>query len=623
MKNLIGYVRDVSGHEYYLETHTGEMFRLKFIGKNLPPINTHIALTVPDEPDPDDGSYHVVTEGKYYSLITTFMLGASESNRKHIALFRKMRVDASDATVVKELQKTDEWAVELENFWKRYGRHMWDVKVKTYPLKADCSTVSPEFCKTAIQKYIRENDMEGFEPVYHHVWDNYSNQQYCGLAFIYGFWGATYEGCSVKTCIHEIGHNFGLHHSNLIDEEYGDKSSVMGKGQWISGLILPNLISLQLLEEKTIIDKSRQILLAPIEMSPHSLHENEHRNVILRTPGNKDYYLSIRKDKGWPYIFGSGKGHYLFVHTKNDDLKTVLEETMRPGDTKRLLNGVTIQYHEYINETARVSVLFNPTDPVEDQVIDTEFPEHMKSVVLGNQHNGLWYDPDFDGQGFDVQIRDNRMSVIWYTYNEDETSRRYYIGSCDVGDGIEEFDMYTTEKGTFADPTTAQLIPAGKGQLYFFDDVSGVFNYNTPEFGRGSIEIQELARSQNPMNGLWYVPERNNEGFSIQFFDHLNTCTVYWYTYGKNPHSVSSINYKKNVTQRWFLCQGVKTGESYTMKIYETRGGKWLDFTKPDIVQVGEAVLSISDASNINFDYTINADSSVSGTGSFDLTRLL
>ena len=297
---------------------------------------------------------------------------------------------------------------------------------------------------------------------------------------------------------------------------------------------------------------------------------------------------------------------------------------MSPGSRKGLESGVRIEYLEYANETAKVNFIFQDQYDIEENEIPVDFPEKLLSTELSEDHNGLWYNDDFYGQGFDVQVRNNKLLVYWYTFNEKNDSRRFYFGSCDLAEGTETFDLYTTDSGTFDDPTTAKAIKAGRGQLYFFDKNNGVFNYNTDEHGRGSVEITPIAFSQHDMSGVWYNPERNYEGFSIQFFDQLNSCTAFWYTYGPKTSS-SSIS-----KQRWFMCNGSKVSDTeYDLTIYEVTGGRWMFFDDVVVKSVGTAKLTIIDSglnwdidSKLKIDYDIAAEPGVTGKGTFDLTRL-
>ena len=169
-----------------------------------------------------------------------------------------------------------------------------------------------------------------------------------------------------------------------------------------------------------------------------------------------------------------------------------------------------------------------------------EVVENPRLLLTFVQQAGLWYDPDFNGQGFDVNVRNGKLSVVWYTFNHRNDMRRFYIGTCDLAEAASGFDLFTTDDGAFDDPTAAQAILAGQAQLYFTDDTNAVFNFNMLEHGRGSVNIVSLAASNDPSSGLWFQVSREKEGFGIKFFGHLNSCMAYWYTYGRGRSAPES-----------------------------------------------------------------------------------
>lgn len=621
MKRLTGTLKAVSEHLWYIETADEIMYELEAGDWDLRP-NEYVAVTI--EEREGDGPCRILALDYLPAPAAAF-----NTTEKRIGFFRKIRPDASEVTIEKKMVVASEWAWEMEKFWKHYGRHKWEVEVRAYPLLEDCSAVTPEFCRTAIRRFMWGPDMDDFKPVYHHTHDRYANGQYCGLAYISDVWGATYEGCTVKTAIHEIGHNFGLRHSNTEEVEYGDVTSVMGKSQTITGLISPNLFSLGLVDDRDWIkvDETRQILLAPMEMSSLALLPQEHRHAKVYVAGKPTYYLSIRKDKGWPYHPGKHKGNRLYIHYKQPDGKTVLEETLQPGNEALLRNNSKVKYINYQNESALVDVIINPNDPVEPLQRPSSpgagIPAALATARISEEDRGLWYDPDFSGQGFDLQVRDGRLTLCWYTYNQANDSRRWYIATGDIGpDGAPpKMDLYSAENGTFQDPASRRLYHAGWCQIGVVDGLA-TFQYETPEHGRGAMTLQKLMHSASPLSGLWYSPDQAGAGFSAQFRG--DEIVAYWYTYGKNPYYPGHPHHGYNNTQRWFMCQGTlgPDNRTFDMLVYEVRGGRWMDFDPVLAVPVGEATWGIVSDALVEFQYEIAADSSTTGSGRELLARL-
>jgi hypothetical protein len=623
-KTVTGILHSITDGSFYFETDDGQTIILVFDAEHRTPIQRKIALSIYSG---DDGKWHVNPTGKYFSLISTRARLDRQTNKKHVALFRKVSVNASEEQEAKELKKVQDKARQLEDFWKRFARHKWDVRVVGRTLRTDCIPDSPMFCRPVMVEAAKEIDVEGFEPNYFHMWSTHQiGDGWCGHADLSGDAGVTYGGrCDIKSTIHEIGHNFGLHHANKgvkdgADIEYGDHSCIMGSGLKNTGLNSPHLLYLKLENERgvRVVDQSTQLLLCPIELPDPAMHESECQHVLVRTASRPDTHVSLRKGKGFPYL-PTIDASTVYLHSTDGFGKSALLGTVRPGESKSVPGGVTLRYHDYENETARVTLEFPDGGSVDTLALPEGFPAKIPAVELGPQHNGLWYDPDFNGQGFDVNVRDNKMSVVWYTFDQKSDTRRFYIGTCDLAEGVEEFDLYTTDSGTFDDPTKAEAILAGRAQLYFFDDKTGVFNFNTLEHGRGSVEIVSLSASNSPNSGLWYQPSREKEGFGIQFFDHLNSCIAYWYTYGKGR----SAPRPKSRKQRWFMCQGKKDGEEYALAVYEVTGGSWLSFDPIEVNQVGTARLRVTDPNHIDFKYDVNTPDSIRGSGEYKLVRLM
>jgi hypothetical protein len=292
---------------------------------------------------------------------------------------------------------------------------------------------------------------------------------------------------------------------------------------------------------------------------------------------------------------------------------------MQPGDTKKLIDGTMIEYLEYANETARVNIYYNKNDPrPEDIPMPEGFPSVMSTAPPSSKYNGLWWNKDFDGEGFDIHIDDDAAVVYWFTYNQENTARRFYIGNCPLDGNTLDFDIFTTENGTWGNPNQHESVLAGKGQLYFLDAEHAIFNYNTEEHGRGSVELTPLVMSPNhPSNGVYYQPSRNGEGVSIQFFSHLKSCVMYLYSYGPKK------NNKPNTEQRWYACHGTDNEDgTYDIKLYEAVDNTWMGFRDaPNVNPVGTGKLTAISPNALDFEYNIAADG-VNGSVGLSLKRL-
>jgi hypothetical protein len=568
----------------------------------------------------------------------------------HIGLYKHVGEKPDEENMVQLLATTTKYALAFRDFYLDQARQVWDIDVKPFVIWGDNECKPPTFAKYDRRRYTEEYGLGGFEPTHHMIWGGHS-AGLCGQAGYGWDTGVTYAqaSCGVPTMCHETGHMLGLGHANAgateddpDGTEYADGSTVMGNAKPLTkGFNSPARVYLELDPPEHIArpTESGQYLLCPIEMSKHSMHEGEIKHIELNVEGEDTYYVSIRKKLGTTYAGGWGgvdinKWLPKIGYAKN---KSVYFSSLREEYPSKLLpNGVTVEVLEYDThyETARVNVLF-PDDIVPvDLVSPVGFPQHMTGVELKPKHSGAWYNKYFNGQGFYVQIKDDQMVFYWYTFNTKNHSRRFFYGTCAVGEGLEEFDIYTTYGGKWNNPASAREVKVGTGQIFFFDEDHGVFNYivadqqdhyNTDEFGRGSVDITPVAKADlNPAAGVFYQPSRNMEGFTVQFYSEGATCVATWYTYGPRPlRSINRIGPGTNL-QRWYICVGDKNlNNTYDLTIYEVLDGNWMKIKEKNTeVECGNAILEVIDNSNIRFTYDIDADNRVKGKGTYELQKI-
>jgi hypothetical protein len=636
-KSFVGVLTFVpygpDGAKHYFELESGEFLNVKFedgLDFSEVPLNRKIALCMSEKPIV---GYHIVcSHDKFFTLLSDprrVMAASAGLIKKHIGIFRQVPLDTTDEDLGHAENLAKGWAQSVQTFYRRYARHVWDVQVRGYAMRGEQSYYPPTYASTDIKNFMAEHDMEGFVPNYFHVVSTSGAKGMCGQGNLPGNRSVTYGlGCGTDTMCHELGHNFGLHHASTYEAgadpetvEYGDRSSVMGAGNGRGGFNSVDLVRLGLEDEREILEvtDTRQVIISPIELPPHGMHDVEHQDI--RIIKNKfPVHLSLRKKRGSFYSFSGSAEETLFVHEYASDLHSIRHlKDLLPGQSKNLSNGTRVEYLEYANEMARVNIYYNPSDPKpEDIPMPVGFPPGPPSVSVGPEHTGAWYNPDFNGEGFDIQVRQNKLVLYWYTYNHKQKQRRFYHANVPLKDGPIEFDIMTTDLGTWTDPTKYQIAKAGTGQLYFLDGANGIFNFNLDELGRGSIEIVPVALSTgNASDGIYYQPSRNGEGFTIEFFDQLNSCVAFWYSYGPKDGT------RPNSRQRWYICQGDKNDDgTYDLTVRETPDNMWMGLREdPGAVDVGNAKVMIIDGDHITFDYDI-ATETVVGSGTFNLERL-
>lgn len=170
---------------------------------------------------------------------------------------------------------------------------------------------------------------------------------------------------------------------------------------------------------------------------------------------------------------------------------------------------------------------------------------------LDGSFTGAWYDTDFDGAGFLVEVLpDGGAVVYWFTY-DDAGNQNWYIGQgITTDDSIVINDLMITDGGVFGDafdPDSIVLQTVGQLTLTFDDCNRGQLDFVV----NGVSSIQQLSRltaisglgctKAEPMSfassdfdinqtGSWFDISRSGEGFIIQVLENQQV-VIFWFTY--------------------------------------------------------------------------------------------
>jgi len=561
----------------------------------------------------------------------------------HLAIFRQVPLGTSDEDKLEALQKEIERAAEVQKYWRNYCRNAWDVQVRAYIMEGEENAHPPYYAKGDMRKYMQTHDMAGFVPNYFMVHGG-TSQGLCGQATLGGNYSVCYlsHSCNVKTAIHEFGHNLGLHHAGTWENgewtEYGDHTNVMSSVTVARGLSSTHLVSLNVESDREIliVETSQQVFAVPIEMPGIGMHPKEWQHIIVRKVGYNDVHLTLRKSQGTLYPAGNPNTDpsilYIQERTQDNHSARYIPD-MKVGMIEKLFNNVVVEYKEYKNETAKINILFDLNDVIVDSPILLGFPDKIPGVILEYGHSGFWHNNYYNGQGLFIKaIKDiygiDRLIGFWYTFNERERSRRFYMFNTQMSDAIEEFDLITMVDGDWTDPTKAKELVVGRGQLYFYGQERGVFNFNLfGAQGRGGFEITRTAPAlSNLLDGAWESTGRTGEGITCQFIDNMNMpdgsivdfFTSIMYSYGPRPY-----NFTHGIiqTQRWYVINGTKQEDgNYVVTFLEAKTGEWLDPDDVGLIQVGDGILKIGDTLSLAFN--INAQM-VSGSYSISLHKII
>jgi hypothetical protein len=512
---------------------------------------------------------------------------------KYMLLAKQIHPSSSDIEAANALATITAKAREMQDFYRYYAGHIWDVQVYPMVYRSTAKVESPGYDVAAVKAAAEEQGIT-FPYYFVQVKSMYSSgENRCGSAYRHSIphpWGCVYAGCGIHTHIHEWGHNLGCQHANKRGKtgnvvEYEDYECVMGNRSHVPGFNAPHMRLLDLAEYPTVATSS-QVLLCPLELDEPSKFPIENSAVIV--PAEEEVTVSVRKKKGTRYIPALVKEDTVYVHTGMG--RSVREARLRPGENYKGY-GIEVNFLDYENESARVDILYNRDDETNTLSYPQNFPPHKGKITPS--HNGGWYNPDYFGQGFDLQITDTRVLGYWYTFNQKDHDLRWYYFTANIEMASEEMDIYTHAGGSFNDPNSASKILVGKAQLYFTDDDTGYLLFNTTEHGRGSCKIERIPAPRPTSAGVWYDKTKEQSGFSAQMYG--DVCVAYWYTY-------------MGGSQAWYMCSGPKDD----LIIYQAQGGRWLFYDDVVIEDVGKA-----EWSQDTFTYELG---SLSGTQ--NLTRL-
>jgi len=88
---------------------------------------------------------------------------------------------------------------------------------------------------------------------------------------------------------------------------------------------------------------------------------------------------------------------------------------------------------------------------------------------LDQRFDGAWYDPETDGQGFNLEVMENGAVVsFWYTYTRDG-SQRWFLLQGNVVDGEAAVTIYETSGGVFLQGDSYNLDEWGSGHFRAVD----------------------------------------------------------------------------------------------------------------------------------------------------------
>jgi hypothetical protein len=122
------------------------------------------------------------------------------------------------------------------------------------------------------------------------------------------------------------------------------------------------------------------------------------------------------------------------------------------------------------------------------------------ATMLTGGFTGNWYNPETDGQGFQLQVMPNGEALaLWFTYDADG-NQVWLIGNNRIIGNKVTMDMLRPKGARFGpafNPDDVEMQPFGSVTLTFDDCNRGSVTWESddPQFGFGTMEIQRLTKS--------------------------------------------------------------------------------------------------------------------------------
>jgi hypothetical protein len=274
------------------------------------------------------------------------------------------------------------------------------------------------------------------------------------------------------------------------------------------------------------------------------------------------------------------------------------DEWLKPGPGSNTVDGGPGRdLVEYALAMDEVEILLDETTfistgnkSVNDEVQNTEYavftdaatplPTNQQSAIASlNGVAGLWYDPDLDGEGFNVITAPTGTVLFFYGYTAN--GQRLWLISETFSNGIAfdqvlDLQMFEAQGGTFDQPAPSSealsewgrlkgLFDAcgtGRFALHGNDGVKTTYQIKLAGITDGNCTTETLS-APSGLAGLWYDPLLDGEGYNLII---TNTSTVFFF-YG----------YDTNGQRLWLISETMAdaplVGQNVQLTMFSASGG--------------------------------------------------
>jgi hypothetical protein len=233
-------------------------------------------------------------------------------------------------------------------------------------------------------------------------------------------------------------------------------------------------------------------------------------------------------------------------------------------------------------------------------------PPTPTAQVSNNAQNGLFFDADLDGEGYNFVT--TPAGTIIYFYGSDADGNRLWLISDlirgDFGPGATiEVTMFESSGGTFAAPVASTRGLSIWGALILdFSDCDSATAVLVGEDGEKVSQLTKLAgasgtacvggavRADAPWTGLWYDPSDDGEGYNVIVAP--NGVILYYYGFASNGRRLWLISD--------LITAELQVGVAVEIEVYEATQGTF-DNPAPSsqLVQWGTATITLHDCGGV------------------------
>lgn len=132
-----------------------------------------------------------------------------------------------------------------------------------------------------------------------------------------------------RVILHELGHNFGLIHSSINNNDYGDNSDPMGQYNTIQRFSTFNRLKLNWISKQYVKNITRSTGILAVNILSSSIKPKDYNNYVLYTFRNStnDIFISLRhkNETTYDYLLNDDFDKKILIHSVNKNRNELIK----------------------------------------------------------------------------------------------------------------------------------------------------------------------------------------------------------------------------------------------------------------------------------------------------------